>query len=107
MAKTPAISLIVAPKAHPLSVYKAVGRMRPERRDSEAMAKPSVSFVRWQGPQRSEEAIMEALGYRGIGFTATGRAALLLDNDEWLVLSKAQGESLVRSRAGEGLPPSL
>ena len=37
---------------------------------------------------------MEARGYRGIAFTSTGRAALLLDGAEWLVISAAQGENL-------------
>ena len=58
-----------------------------------------------EGRQRQEEAIVEARGYRGIAFTPTGKAALLLDNGEWLVLSAAQGENLVRGRAEEGLPP--
>ena len=48
---------------------------------------------------------MGARSYRGIAFTLTGKAALLLDNGEWLVLSAAQGENLVRRRAEEGLPP--
>jgi len=46
-----------------------------------------------------------ARSYRGIAFTLTGKAALLLDNGEWLVLGAAQGENLVRLRAEEGLPP--
>jgi len=48
---------------------------------------------------------MEALGYRGIAFTPTGKAALLLENGEWLILRQAQGENLIRGRAEEGLPP--
>ena len=48
---------------------------------------------------------MEAVGYRGIAFTPTGKAALLLDNGEWLILRQAQGENFVRGRAEEGLPP--
>ena len=48
---------------------------------------------------------MEGIGYRGIAFTPTGKAAVLLENGEWLILSAAQGENLVRSRAEEGLPP--
>lgn len=48
---------------------------------------------------------MEAVGYRGIAITQTGKAALLLNNGEWLVLRAAQGENLVRGRAEEGLPP--
>lgn len=48
---------------------------------------------------------MEARRYRGIAFTSTGKAALLLGNGEWLVVSAAQGENLVRARAEEGLPP--
>lgn len=48
---------------------------------------------------------MEARHYRGIAFTPTGKAALLLDNGEWLALRAAQAENLVRGRAEEGLPP--
>jgi hypothetical protein len=55
--------------------------------------------------QRQEEAGMEAVGYRGIAFTPTGKAALLLDNGEWLILRQVQGENLVKGRAEEGLPP--
>lgn len=55
--------------------------------------------------QRPEEAVMEARRYRGIAFTPTGKAALLLDSGEWLLLSATQGENLLRGRAEEGLPP--
>jgi hypothetical protein len=48
---------------------------------------------------------VESVGYRGVAFTPTGKAALLLDNGEWLILSAAQGKNLVRGRAQEGLPP--
>lgn len=48
---------------------------------------------------------MDPVGYRGIAFTTTGRAALLLGSGEWLTLPAAQGEKLVRHRAEEGLPP--
>lgn len=48
---------------------------------------------------------MEPIGYRGIAFMPTGRAALLLENGDWVTLTAAQGENLVRGRAEEGLPP--
>ena len=48
---------------------------------------------------------MEPVGYRGIAFTPTGKAALLLENGNWLTLTAAQGENLVRGRAEDGLPP--
>jgi hypothetical protein len=46
---------------------------------------------------------MDAVGYRGIAFTTTGKALLLLGNGSWLTLTAAQGEDLVRGRAEEGL----
>ena len=48
---------------------------------------------------------MEPIGYRGIAFMPTGRAALLLENGDWLTLTAGQAENLVRDRAEEGLPP--
>ncbi len=48
---------------------------------------------------------MEPVGYRGIAFMPTGRAALLLKNGDWLTLTAAQGENLVRGRAEEGPRP--
>lgn len=48
---------------------------------------------------------MEPVAYRGIAFMPTGRAVLLLENGDWLTLTAAQGENLLRGRAEEGLPP--
>lgn len=48
---------------------------------------------------------MEAVGCRGIAFTPTGKAALLLGSGEWLIVTAAQGGDLVRGRKEEGLPP--
>ena len=31
---------------------------------------------------------MEAIGYRGIAFTPTGRAALLIENGDWLLMHR-------------------
>lgn len=48
---------------------------------------------------------MHAVGYAGIAFMETGRAALLLENGDWLTMTAAQGDRLVRHRAEEGLRP--
>lgn len=48
---------------------------------------------------------MDAIGYRGIAFLSTGKAALLLADGRWLALRAAQAERLVAGRAEEGLPP--
>ncbi|MDA8184568.1 MAG: hypothetical protein M0035_09130 [Actinomycetota bacterium] len=58
-----------------------------------------------RGWWRRSTAPMHAVGYAGIAFTPTGKAAVLLESGEWLSMTAAQAENLVRHREEEGLPP--
>ncbi len=61
---------------------------RDKRRSIEVNGTPGVGCLPSPGKHKfQEEAAVEPIGYRGIAFMPTGRAALLLENGDWLTLT--------------------